>query len=160
MADDFTQKLFVEQSLIGRVITQATSIEHMIDGYIAEFYTRCPNTNYQATYLAFMYDVMNDRGVSLDTKINILCKIYKRMYGANGKLNRTLFSNWLKIRNIFAHGTYIADKGILYGGEFFDVAEQADKHAKLHLKIHAELERIADLRCSYFNQFPIKEQEK
>ncbi len=159
-SDNCTDKLTLELGLIGRVIAQATSIESMINAYITEFYTRCPKANYQATYLAFMFDVMNDRGISLDTKINILAKIYERMHGNSGKLNRTLFSNWLKIRNIFAHGTHIADKGILYSGDFFDVEEQAKKHAELQIKINAELERAADLRGPYFNQFPTKEQKK
>lgn len=159
MSDDFTQKLIVEQALIGRVITQATSIEHMINAYTAEFYTRCPAADYQATYLAFIYDIMNDRGVSLDTKVNVLFKIYERMFDTENKPSKSLFTNWLSIRNKFAHGTYITDKGILYSGEFFDVAELADKHAKLQVKVNVELEKFAELRGPYFNHFPAKKWE-
>lgn len=160
MSEDFAQKLLLEQALIGRVITQATSIEHMIDAYIADFYTRCPAAEYQAPYLAFIYDIMNDRGVSLNTKISIIFKIYVRLYGPENKPSRSLFDKWVDVRNIFAHGNYIADKGILYGGEFYDVSELADKHAKLQLKINIELEKFAELCGPYFNHFPTKEWER
>ncbi len=160
LSDDLTSKLIMDQALIGRVITQATSIEHMINAYVAEFYTRCPNADYQPIYLAFMYDLMNGRGISLDTKINILAKIYKRLLGDKNKLNKSLFKNWLKIRNMFAHGTYIGGKGILYGGEFFDVGEQAENHAEQQIRIHAELDKLSDLRGPYFSQFPTKKWEK
>jgi len=156
MSDEYTQKLIIEQALIGRVITQATSIEHIINAYTAEFYTRCSSADYHETYLAFIYDIMNDRGISLDTKVTVLFKIYKRMFAAENKPSKTLFTSWLSIRNKFAHGTYVADKGILYGGEFFDVTELADKHAKLQIKVNLELERFVELRGPYFNYFPTK----
>lgn len=158
--NSFTAKLITEQALIGRVITQATSIEHMINAYIADFYTRCPNGDYQAPYLAFIYDIMNDRGVSLETKISILLKIYERRFGKANKPSRSLFEKWLQIRNKFAHGTYIADKGILYGGEYFDVTKLADEHAGLQIRINAELEKFAELRGPYFSHFPTKEKKK
>lgn len=156
MTQDFAQKLLLEQALIGRVVTQATAIEHIIDAYIATFYTRCPAADYQEPYLAFMYDIMNDRGVGLDTKIGILSKVSARLTGH--KLNRTLFTNWLAIRNKFAHGTYIADKGILYGGEFYDVNELADQHATLQIKVNAELEKLSELCGPYFNLIAMKEE--
>ena len=142
MGIDFTQKLLLEQALIGRVITQATSIEHMIDAYIADFYTRCPVADYQAPYLAFIYEIMNDRGVSLNTKISILIKIYVRLYGLENKPSRSLFERWVDVRNIFAHDNYIINKGVLYSGKFYDVAELADKHANLQLKKNIELEKF------------------
>ena len=156
---DATNRLVLDQVLIGRVMTQATSIERMIGAYIAEFYTRCPAADYREVYLAFMYDVMDSRGVALDTKIEILSKIYQRMLGKDHKLNKTLFKKWLKIRNILAHGVYITDKGILYGGEFSDINKLAASHANLQVSIHAELERLSDLRGPYFNHFPTKEWE-
>ena len=157
---DFTDKLVIDQALIGRVITQATSIECMIDSYIAEFYTRCPDGYYQESYLAFIYDIMNDRGVSLGTKKRILLKIYKREFGKANRPNSSLFDKWLQIRNKFAHGTYITDKGILYGGEYFDVTELANEHAELQIRINAELQKFAGLRGPYFNHFPMKDKKK
>lgn len=156
MSNDLVQKLIMEQCLIGRVITQATSIERIIDAYITDFYTRCPGTDYQTQYLAFIYDIMNDRSISLNAKVSILIKIYVRLYGSENKPSRTIFDNWIKVRNIFAHGSYIADSGILYSGEFYNVSELADRHAKLQQKINIELEKFAELRGPYFNYFPTK----
>ena len=151
-------KIITEHAMIARVITQATTIETMLNAYIADFYTRCPNDNYQAPYLSFIYDIMNERSMSLYTKIGVLFKVYKRLHGRNvTKSTKTLFEKWLSIRNKFAHGDYIADKGILYNGEFFDVQELANKHAELQVKVLAALEGYADLRGPYFNQFPVKE---
>jgi len=157
MIDDFTQKLIIEQSLIGRVITQATTVEAIINAYIAEYYTRCPNGNYQQSYLTFISDVMNEQSVSLYAKINILYKIHTHMYGTSvPKVTKKLFEDWLSVRNKIAHGQYIADQGILYRGEIFDVQELTDKHAKLQLSISAKLESWAELRGPYFAHIPIK----
>lgn len=157
--DNFAQKMLIDQALIGRVMTQSTMVENMINAYVADFYTRCPNADYHASYLAFIYDMMNDRGVSLNTKVSILLKIYVRLYGTENKPSRSMFDKWVDVRNIFAHGNYIADQGVLYGGEFYDVQELADKHAKLQVKVNAELEKFAELRGPYFNHFPTKKWE-
>lgn len=158
-SNDFTNNLTVDCVLLGRVMTQATMLESMIDAYIAEYYTRCPSGSYQNSYLSFMYDVMNDRSVSLNTKKNILFKIHERLHGkAVSKGVKKLFDDWLGIRNKFAHGKHIG-AGILYHGELFDVKDLANKHALLQTKILATLEQYSELRGPYFNHFPIKEKK-
>ena len=158
--EDFTEKLLTDQILIARVITQATAIETIVNAYIAEYYTRCPEGDYKASYLAFIYDVMNDRGMTLDTKVKVLLKIYVRMFGKENKPSKSLFDKWLNIRNKFAHGSYIAEQGILYSGEFFEVKKLAEYHAELQQTINRELDKLAELRGPYFNHFPTKEWEK
>lgn len=158
MNNSLDQKIITEHTLIARVITQATIVENMLNAYIADFYTRCPKGDYQAPYLAFNYDIMNDRSMSLYTKIALLFKVYKRIRGESvSKSTKTLFEEWLSIRNKFAHGNYIVDVGILYNGVIFEVQELANKHAELQIKVLASLEDLAELRGPYFNQFPIKE---
>jgi len=156
--NNLEQIIFSEQALIARVITQATTVENMLNAYIADFYTRCPRGDYQAAYLSFVYDIMNDRSMSLYAKVGILFKVYKRLHGkCVSKSTKSLFEEWLSIRNKFAHGSYIPGSGILYNGVFYEVEELANKHATLQIRILATLEDYSDLRGPYFNQFPLKE---
>lgn len=162
MNEYFSQKLIKEHALIARVVTQSTLIESIIDAYIAEYYTRCPEGSQQGSYLSFLYDVMNERTISLDTKKNILFKIYQRLDSKKpSSSSYKTFDKWLSIRNMFAHGRYIPDKGILYNGQFFDVEKLAEQHADLQQKIHAILQKYhKELAGSYFNHIPLKEGEK
>lgn len=159
MKEDFSQRIFTEHALIAHVITQSTLIESIIDAYIAEYYTRCPNGSQQERYLSFLYDIMSERAISLDTKKNILFKIFKRLDGKKPPTSAyQTFEKWLSIRNKFAHGRYIPDAGILYGGEFFNVEDLANQHASLQIKINDILQRYHNqLVGSYFNQIPLKE---
>lgn len=158
--DDFAQKIITQHALIARVITQATSIESIINAYIAEYYTHHPNSDYQNSYLSLIFDILNNRSVSLNTKIEILFKVFKRIdKNRIGKGDNATFVHWLEIRNIFAHGKMINDK-ILYYGNFFDIQEQSDKHAGYQIKINVILDKFSELRGQYFNQFPIREESK
>ncbi len=159
--DDFTEKLIEDQLVIGRVITQASTLEGMINAYIAEFYTHCSASDYRNLYVIFIQDVLDNKFISLNTKIDILFKIFRRI--DRNRLNRgdrKLFEEWLRIRNIFAHGKQIGKEGgseILFGGTFFDIQNLAKESASLQLKLQVFLERYSELRGQYFNLVPINE---
>lgn len=149
---------------IARTITQANMLEGMIDAYIAEFYTKCPEADYQQPYLTLMYDVLNNSRITLYTKIDILFKVFKRINPDNAtKAKRNIYIKWLELRNKLAHGRFIGDNEggrLLYGGEYYDAATLADEFIKLQQDIMKHLEVYRELRGPYFNHIPTKNWEK
>lgn len=155
--DNFDYEFAVSYGLVGRITTQTTMIEGMIDAYIAEFYTRCPaGGDYQNSYLSFIYDVLYEQSMSLYTKIKILFKIYKRIYNTPvPRKTKKLFEDWLAIRNKVAHGNHMG-MNIYYRGEPYNIKDLADAHFKLQLEISAELIKYDPLQGLYFNYHPSK----
>ncbi len=148
---------------VARTISQANMIEGMIDAYIADFYTRCPAADYQASYLAFRWDILANRNVTLNAKIDILFKVFKRVNAIYAtKASRKKYTAWLEIRNKFAHGQQISssegDK-LFYGGEFLDAKALADEFMTHQQAIIAHMDKYGELRGPYFNQIPTKEWE-
>lgn len=149
---------------IARTIMQANAIEGIVDAYIAEYYTRCPAADYREPYLKFIYDVLSDRGVTFNAKVDILFKIFKRInatYATNK--NREVYKNWLRIRNKFAHGKYIGDDQegkLFYSGEYYNVKSLANDFMILQQEINIHLDIYKELRGVYFNHIPTKNWEK
>jgi len=148
---------------VAQTITQANMVEGMIDAYIAEFYTRCPAADYQAPYLAFRWDVLANRNVTLNAKIDILFKVFKRIDPAHAtKANRKKYVAWLEIRNKFAHGQQVGspegDK-LFYGGEFFNAEALADDFMAHQRAIMVHMHKYAELKGPYFNRIPTKNWE-
>lgn len=163
IAEAVNQLLGVQLST-ARTISQANMLEGMIDAYIADFYTRCPTGDYLAPYLAFRWDVLANRNITLNTKIDILFKTYKRVNPANAtKRYRKNYTKWLEIRNKFAHGSHVGGQEgdeLFYGGEFLDAQKLADEFMTLQQKIMNHMGLYNELRGPYFNNIPKKRWEK
>lgn len=159
--DDFTKKMVQDHMLVARTITQVNMIEQIIDAYIAEFYTRCPAAGYQQPYLALIRDVLHNKGVTLNTKVEILFKIFKRTDPKRiTQGSKKDFQDWMRIRNIFAHGVYVSDDGggkIHLAGEAYVSNDQVEIFMELQQKIHMQLERFSELRGAYFSDMPTAE---
>ncbi len=155
--DPFTTQLVAAHIAIARVITQATLVEGIINAYIAEYYTRCPDGGYQNSYLAFMFDILDNRFVSLNTKIDILFKVLSRVDPARvAKGSRKQFEDWVRCRNICAHGRMIGDT-ILHEGRHHNPQAIADQALAMQGNIMNLLDAYPELRGPYFNLTPTKD---
>ena len=148
---------------VARTITQANMMEGMIDAYIADFYTRCPAADYKASYLAVRWDILANRNVTLNAKIDILFKVFKRIDPAHATSTyRKKYVTWLEIRNKFAHsqqvGSSDGDK-LFYGGEFLDAEALANDFMTYQQEIMIHMDKYAELKGPYFNHIPTKEWE-
>lgn len=143
---------------IALVITQANAIERTIDSIIANYYTRREG-DYQGVYLAFIYDVLYDKGVTLNTKIEILFKTLKKHDSSRIiKGSKKNFQDWLKIRNILAHGQYIHNPGngkILFAGKSYSPKNEKDRFMEYQRKILHQLDLFSELYGPYFYDIPI-----
>ncbi|NCO10812.1 hypothetical protein GW930_02825 [Candidatus Saccharibacteria bacterium] len=149
--------IIMNHALLGRVMAQATAVETLIDACIAEYYTHCPDGDYQNSYLTLTFDVLNHKGVTLSTKVDILFKVFSRVDLARVKPgDRKAFDDWLHVRNIFAHGKMI-DGALLYNGKYYNIQDQANKHAELQVRINTVLDRFSNLRGRYFGNLPVTE---
>lgn len=154
----------LEQLSVARTITQANMIEGMMDAYIAEFYTRCPAGDYLQPYLALIYDVLASRNMTLNAKVDILFKVYKRINPKHAtKKHRKNYAAWIEIRNKFAHGRHIGSSDgykLFYAGEFLNVTALADEFMEYQRKITEHMEVYSELRGAYFNQIPTRAWER
>lgn len=151
-----------DYSSIALVITQANAIEQIIDSIIANYYTGREG-DYHEVYLAFIHDVLYDKGVTLNTKIEILFKILKKHDSSQIlKGSKKNFQAWLKIRNILAHGRYIHNPGngrILFAGKSYSPKDEEYRFMRFQRKILYQLELFSELYSPYIYNIPISEEQ-
>lgn len=156
------EDLIRDYNSIALVITQANAIERTVDSIIADYYTRREG-DYYGAYLAFIYDVLYDKGVTLNTKIEILFKILKKH--DNSRIiqgSKKNFQDWLRIRNILAHGQYIHDPGngkILFAGKSYNPKNEEGRFMEYQRKILHQLDLFSELYSPYFYNIPISEEQ-
>lgn len=151
------------QLKIARVIINANNTEAILNKYIAEFYTKVPDGDYKEAYLAFLHDIVSQRYISLDSKIQILRNIFKKIDDSR-RLKQVvpqgdIFEKWIKVRNKFAHGELMAYEGserLLYNGEIFNIDSLAKEFGERNRKIMEVLGKYTELEGPYFNMFRAK----
>lgn len=160
MADadkDISKQIIDAQLMIAQIITQASAIETIIDSYIADFYTKS-GSDYKNNYLCLQYDILNNRGVSLNTKIDVLFKIFERI-NKDDIPSHKMFINWVDKRNIIAHGKMI-DADLFYHGKKYNISNLRNEFFKLQTGVNAALELYhSALGSNYFGLLPINPNE-
>lgn len=153
------QKIIEQNILIARVVTQVSAIESIINSYIADFYTKCPEGDYKEPYLCFIFDILSGKYITVFQKVDILFKVFKRIDSTRvSNRDKNLFGDWIHIRNIFAHGTVFHEKEgmkILFNGKFYDIDSEAERHAKIQIEIHEVLDRYPELVGPYLSHTPV-----
>jgi hypothetical protein len=156
---NLSEKIIIDHAAIARVIVQSALMESIINAYIAEYYIHCSKSDYLKPYLFFINDILESNDFSLNAKINVLFKVFKRIDGNKVKKgDRELFNKWLRIRNICAHGKMIGgmvDGKILHGGEWYDIQSLANEFMQYQAKMNEMLSRYSKLKGRYFNFIPI-----
>lgn len=111
---------------IGMIVEKVNSTEMRINNIIINYYA---DKNKKE---AFLNDFMFAGRLRLNDKLKIFKSVLKRK---NIGYDDSNIENWIKIRNMVAHGIPVDNNAIVFNGNFYNIEGQFSNFKKLQLKM-------------------------